>query len=50
MFPEVPIEEHPGRDNSLIVKVTVKAVVLPVVLAQLGLTKDCRNGGIVRNM
>ena len=42
VLPEVPIKEHPGRDDPLVSKVTVKTVVLPIVLAQLGLTKYCR--------
>ena len=40
--PEVPIKEHPGWDDPLVVTVTVITVVLPVELAQLGLTKNCR--------
>ena len=37
---EVPIKEHPGRDDSLVVTVTVIAVVLAIKLAELGLAKD----------
>ena len=35
MAPEIPIKEHPGRDDSLVVNVAIKTVVLSVVLAQL---------------
>ena len=37
---EIPIIEHPRRDNPLIISVTLKTVVLTIVLAQLSLTKD----------
>ena len=39
MRAEIPIEEHPGRDDPLIVTVTVVAVVLAVELTEFGLTK-----------
>lgn len=37
---EIPVKEHPSRDDPLIISVALKAVVLSIVLAQLGLTKD----------
>jgi hypothetical protein len=37
---EIPIIEHPRGDDPFIISVTLKAVVLTIVLAQFGLTKD----------
>ena len=47
MGSEVPIKEHPGRDDPLVITVTVIAVVLSVELAELGLTKNCKNITII---
>lgn len=38
--PEVPIKEHPCRDNPLVITVTVIAVVLSIKLAEFGLAKN----------
>ena len=43
--PEVPIKEHPGGDDSLVVNVAVETVVLSVVLAQFGRSKYCGEWG-----
>ena len=40
MTTEIPIIEHPRGDDPFIISVALKAVVLTIVLAQLGLTKD----------
>ncbi len=40
MTTEIPIIEYPRGDDPFIISVTLKAVVLSIVLAQLGLTKD----------
>ena len=40
MATEVPVVENSSRNDPFIVSVTFKAVVLAIVLAQLGLTKD----------
>lgn len=37
---EIPIIEHPRGDDPFIISVAFKAVVLTIVLTQLGLTKD----------
>lgn len=37
---EIPIKEHPGRDDPFVVGVAVEAVVVSVKLAKLGLAKD----------
>lgn len=42
MCPKIPIEEHPGRDDPLIITVTVVAVVLAIELAELSLPKYWR--------
>ncbi len=37
---EIPIKEHPGGDDPLVIDVTVEAVVVSIELAQFGLTED----------
>ena len=41
---EVPIKEHPSWDDSLVIGVTVKAIVVSIELAELGLAKDWWKG------
>ena len=41
---EIPIIEHPSGDDPLIISVALKAIVLSIILAELGLTKDWMEG------
>ena len=44
MTTKIPIIEHSCGDDPLIISVALKAVVLTIVLAELGLTKDWGGG------
>ncbi len=43
---EIPIKEHPGRDDPFIVRVTVETIIVSVEFAELGQAKDWGGGGV----